>query len=334
MLKCFSTIGGTTDVSGVIAGVSVITAGVEAVGHGVSVDAETIQTVKASADSFGAGGVKVKMNHGKGVESIVGVLKNFRVEADKLLADLHLLKAHPSFNQIVEMASTMPDSFGLSISFSGQSQMLDGKQYARCSELYSVDLVDSPAANPGGLFAAIVDSPTFTKTMLTELQEIWKTLGEKITALTAKPEAVELSGVKTELTNLGEKIATELASTLTAKTELEAKVTTLTAALEKAQGEANTFGAKVKALNEKLDGAVATLQLECKADATEDEKFSAVLGSVNAAIEKTGIEISKLPAAPAGKTSAAKTITREEFAKLGAAKQSDFCRNGGQITDK
>lgn len=334
MLKCFQAIGEQAT-EGVIPGVSVITSGVEAVGHGVRVDAATLASVKACADEF-SGGVKVKMNHSSGVDSIVGVLKNFRVEDANLRADLHLLKSHPAFSQIVELSASMPGSFGLSISFSGSQEKIGADMFARCKELYSVDLVDSPAANPGGLFSAAVDSQTLTKTMINEIQELWKSLGEKITALTGKPEATELSAVKSELTNLGAKITTELSAAIAAKTELESKVTTLTASLEKAQGEANTFGAKVKALNEKLDGAVTTLKLECKADANEEEKFASVLGAVNAAIEKTGVDLNKLPGAPAGQATGgkAKTLTRAEFNTLNPQKQSEFCRTGGQITDK
>jgi hypothetical protein len=38
---------------------------------------------------------------------------------------------------------------------------------ARCSEIYSADLVDTPAANPTGLFSAKVDSE---KTVMDEKQ--------------------------------------------------------------------------------------------------------------------------------------------------------------------
>jgi len=159
---------------------------------------------------------------------------------------------------------------------------------------------------------------------LTEIKSLIKGITESSVVTSVNGKVAELeAAISGDLSKAHETISS-----------LNTEKTTLTAALEKAQGEANTFGAKVKALNEKLDGAVTTLNLECKADATEEDKFSAVLGSVNAAIEKTGIELSKLPGAPAGKTVAAKTITREEFSKLGAVKQSDFCRSGGQITDK
>lgn len=170
MLKLFSIAAGKVDsTTGIISGVSVITAGVEAIGHGIYTDPKTLSEVQSCAISM-RGGVQVKMDHWSGFGAIVGVLKNFRVElateksmgdaigqCDCLRADLHLLKSHPAFEQICEMCEYMPESFGLSISFSGKSETIEGMDFARCSELYSVDLVDRPAANPNGLFSASVD---------------------------------------------------------------------------------------------------------------------------------------------------------------------------------
>jgi len=140
-----------------IRSVSVITVG-EARGHGMLVDSTTLEQVKAAAETY-AGGLKVKTDHFSGFNQIVGTLKNFRIEGDQLRADLFLLKNHEATPRILEMAELMPDTFGLSISFSGQHEEADGDTvFARCSEIYSADLVDAPAANPTGLFSAKVDS--------------------------------------------------------------------------------------------------------------------------------------------------------------------------------
>jgi hypothetical protein len=62
-------------------------------------------------------------------------------------------------SRILEMAELMPDTFGLSISFTGEHEESDNDiVFARCTEIYSADLVDAPAANPTGLFSAKVDS--------------------------------------------------------------------------------------------------------------------------------------------------------------------------------
>lgn len=149
---------GTIDAgNAVIAGVSVITVG-EAQGHGMVIDDCTLEQVKSAAETY-AGGLKVKTDHYTGFDNIVGALKNFIIDGDQLRADLYLLKNHDATPRILEMAELMPDTFGLSISFSGEHEENNsGTVFARCAEIYSADLVDTPAANPTGLFSAKVDS--------------------------------------------------------------------------------------------------------------------------------------------------------------------------------
>lgn len=137
--------------AGIIHGVSVITQG-EALGHGLFIDAITLSQVRETAGAY-PGGLKVKVNHGKDLESIVGVLKNFAMDGAQLRADLHLLKNAEDRAKIIEMAQTMPESFGLSVAIANEPEEIEGKKYIRCAEIYSADLVDGPAANPGGLFS-------------------------------------------------------------------------------------------------------------------------------------------------------------------------------------
>ena len=127
-----------------IMGVSVITLGA-ARGHGLSVDSTTLEQVRDCAATY-KGGVKVKVDHSGGAGDIAGFLTGFRVEGQKLLADLQLLAASPHRAYVLELASKIPDTFGLSINFSGVPEVRDGKRFARCAEIYSVDLVDEPAA--------------------------------------------------------------------------------------------------------------------------------------------------------------------------------------------
>jgi hypothetical protein len=154
----FAALSGAIDTdNAVISDVSVITIG-EARGHGMLVDAQTLLEVKEAAETY-AGGLKVKTDHFSGFNQIVGALRNFRIDGDQLRADLFLLKNHEATARILEMAELMPDTFGLSISFSGQHEESEsGVVFARCGEIYSADLVDAPAANPTGLFSAKVDS--------------------------------------------------------------------------------------------------------------------------------------------------------------------------------
>jgi hypothetical protein len=138
--------------AGVIRGVSLISEG-PALGHGVMVDARTLQQVKAAAEQY-EGGLKVKLDHNSGAGDIIGYVDGLRIEGKKLLGDLNLLKNSPHRGYVLEIAEKIPDTFGLSIAFSGPVEMSGDKKMMlqRCTEIYSVDLVSEPAANAEGLF--------------------------------------------------------------------------------------------------------------------------------------------------------------------------------------
>ena len=139
--------------SGVIRGVSLISEG-PALGHGVQVDRTTLEQVKIAAEQY-EGGLKVKLDHNSGAGDIVGFIDNLRIDGAKLLGDLHLLQNSPHRAYILEIAEKIPDTFGLSIAFSGPSEMSADKKTVlqRCAEIYSVDIVSEPAANPSGFFS-------------------------------------------------------------------------------------------------------------------------------------------------------------------------------------
>ena len=139
-----------------IMGVSVITEG-DALGHGMMIDEITLAGVRDHA-MMKPNGVKVMLDHEDGIENTIGRMINFAIDGIQLRADLQLLKAHSESPLIIEMAETMPDLFGMSISFMGTVEEIDGMQYVRCQELYSIDIVAMPAANPSGLFSAKVDT--------------------------------------------------------------------------------------------------------------------------------------------------------------------------------
>jgi hypothetical protein len=148
----------------VIEGVSVISIG-EAKGHDVFVDKQTLLEVKACAESY-RGGVKVNLDHGAGIKDIVGYCTNFRIDGDKLLADLNLLESSHMKEYVLEISTKLPDTFGISISFSGPPRESNGINFASCSELYSADLVQTPAANATGLFSFTAKQvDTFSKQM-------------------------------------------------------------------------------------------------------------------------------------------------------------------------
>lgn len=136
----------------VIEGVSIISIG-EAKGHGLFVDEQTLIEVKECAEQY-KGGVKVNLDHGAGIKDIVGFVNNFRIVGTQLLGDLNLLSTSPMKEYILEISEKLPDTFGISISFSGPTREEGGLRFASCSELYSADLVQTPAANETGLFSA------------------------------------------------------------------------------------------------------------------------------------------------------------------------------------
>jgi len=148
----------------VIEGVSIISIG-EAKGHGLYVDETTLMQVKECAETY-KGGVKVNLDHGAGIKDIVGFVNNFRIVGKQLLGDLNLLETSPMRDYVMEISSKLPDTFGISIAFTGPIREVEGLAFASCTELYSADLVQTPAANATGLFsftAKQVDS--FSKQM-------------------------------------------------------------------------------------------------------------------------------------------------------------------------
>lgn len=138
-----------------VQGVSIITEG-EAKGHDIDIDRTTLEQIASCAEQYKSG-LKVKLDHGSGIEAIVGTIKNFRIEGDKLLGDFYILKSHAKSAFLLDLIDNQPDTFGFSVHFSGENEEKEGKQFARCSEIYSVDLVSSPAANASGVFSSKED---------------------------------------------------------------------------------------------------------------------------------------------------------------------------------
>jgi len=137
-------------------GISVITAG-PALGHGMVIDAETLSQVVERGNE--AGQVKVLSDHSSSISNIIGYLENFSLDGGRVRADLTLFESHDGFSYFSELISTLPGQIGFSISFSGiPREAADGTMLADVQNLFSVDLVLSPAANPTGIFHARVDS--------------------------------------------------------------------------------------------------------------------------------------------------------------------------------
>ena len=143
--------------------VSVITAG-PALGHGMVVDADTLDQVVQAGNA--AGQVKVLSDHSSSISNIIGYLEGFALDGGRVRADLVLFESHDGFSYFSEIISTLPTQIGFSISFAGiPREAQDGTVLANVTNLYSVDLVLNPAANPTGVFRAQVDS---VQTLMTD----------------------------------------------------------------------------------------------------------------------------------------------------------------------
>lgn len=173
----------------VIKDVAVITKG-EALGHGMWIDNEFMsQVVKFGAAKTGRG-VKCRFTHpglsADGLGTMVGWVNNFRFDEStgvpRVIGDLKIsetARSSPTHGDIggyvLSLAEEDPEAFGLSISFGQDPEAMekfyrehceeDGEfkspdednvnhyPHVRLAQLYAVDVVDTPAANPGGLFS-------------------------------------------------------------------------------------------------------------------------------------------------------------------------------------
>jgi len=173
--------------AGMIRGVSVITRG-EALGHDLWVDADFLSDVAGAMNtavlaSPGNGGVKARFTHpglsSDGVGQKLGRFRDARVEKEQVVADLHFQQAATMTpdgdlaNYVMTLAEETPEDFGLSIVFEHNVEAAElhrlehaaGGRYispdednknnyphAHLGQLRAGDVVDSPAANPEGLF--------------------------------------------------------------------------------------------------------------------------------------------------------------------------------------
>jgi len=172
--------------SGMISKVSIITRG-EALGHEMWVDQDFLSDVTAAINSAAiaspTGGVKARFTHpglsSDGVGQKLGRVTNAQVSGEQVIADVHFQRAStisPDGNlaeYVMTLAEETPEDFGLSIVFEHDSELAElhveantsGNRYvspdednlnnyvhAQLGRLRSADVVDSPAANPEGLF--------------------------------------------------------------------------------------------------------------------------------------------------------------------------------------
>lgn len=169
----------------IIRGYAVITRG-EALGHGLWIDSDMVDQVVA-AGAAAPKGIKCRFTHpglcSDGLGRYLGRSRNFRRDGDIARADLHFsdtTSKAPEFDKdpaeyIMDLAEKDPAAFASSIvyypdigeedRFIAEHEDEQGKfvspdpdnardlPHARLASLVACDLVDEPAANPGGFFA-------------------------------------------------------------------------------------------------------------------------------------------------------------------------------------
>jgi hypothetical protein len=257
----------------VIEGVSIISIG-EAKGHGLYVDETTLMQVKECAESY-RGGVKVNLDHGAGIKDIVGFVNNFRIVGKQLLGDLNLLETSPMRDYVMEISSKLPDTFGISIAFTGPIREVEGLAFASCTELYSADLVQTPAANATGLFsftAKQVDS--FSKQMPED------------TATTAMPDDSGESEVT--IVDLSKRMSALEEAFGSMKTQMEAMLPAEEPAAEPAKEEMTAELSVISKLEAKLDSIISNFgAAPVKASVIAEEKAVEKFDLKSVIVQKT-----------------------------------------------
>lgn len=152
--------------SSTIRGIKVIEVGAINDGRPYLVDQETLRQVVAFGNAPNKG-LKCRYTHGEfdadSIGTHLGRWFNFRIDGEAVRADLKLAQSSRISPKgdiggyVITLAEEDPESFGASIAAELDKELMqagpDGKMPLRLSGLYSVDIVNEPAATRGGLFS-------------------------------------------------------------------------------------------------------------------------------------------------------------------------------------
>jgi hypothetical protein len=246
-------------------GISVITAG-PALGHGMVIDAETLTQVVERGNE--AGQVKVLSDHSSSISNIIGYLENFSLDGGRVRADLTLFESHDGFSYFSELISTLPGQIGFSISFSGiPREAADGTMLADVQNLFSVDLVLSPAANPTGIFHARVDSNQKAMDKNVPAQEAkLEALAEAAPVAPAAPVEEAVKAAEPTLSDINNKLDAIMAM-LTADVAEDVVEEPMAAKVE----ETNLSEPEVKAVEVKAEEPAVKVEAEAKIEEVKPE---------------------------------------------------------------
>jgi len=325
--------------AGIIKGVSAVTRG-EALGHGFWLDAEFLGQVETQLNSgdrkarFRHPGLS-----SDGLGTTLGTMVGAEVDGDKVVTDLHILEsAHDTpegdlAGYVMQFAEESPDLFGTSIVFrmdhaaarqfmaehsetrkdrdgierpdfnTFKSPDADNEQnlpHARLAALKAVDVVDEPAANPDGMFAALSDEG--------QMVEEFEAVLEYALGLTdLEPDADWLEFSPERLRGFVERFADARGMeyrftkqrTMFTKTKefaaFEARIADLEGQLNDQATELEAAREQITALTESNAEAKATAEKASKADKPAESLEDAVLG-LSAEVSAMRDEVSNLDA--------------------------------------
>lgn len=198
--------------AGVIRGATVAKAGVEATGKIVMLDArgqvtrdetlcaktlpvftdgETLKTLMAAA-AAGGGRFKSREDHDDAIGARAGYTTGFRLDGDRVAADVHLFASYRNREIVLEAADLTPEEIGLSIDFTPRYEIANGRALMRVVTLHGVDIVDEGAITHGGMFySAGVDSARkgFSAELKTPNPMTIEELAAQVTKLSAAIES-------------------------------------------------------------------------------------------------------------------------------------------------
>jgi hypothetical protein len=145
---------------------------------------------------------KCKLDHGSTVKDIVGNYARFRRDGEQVRADLSVMDSTPHRPYVLELVAKMAKKIGNSIDFDYDYEIVGGRAVARCVNLNSVDIVDSPAAT-NSLFhqnnnPSQLDMPLSTEDLAA------------IGGIISKEVSSQLSTVKTDFNNRFEEMKTKM----------------------------------------------------------------------------------------------------------------------------
>lgn len=163
--------------AGLIRQAAIITRG-EARGHGFWIDRDFLAEVESRINAA-ENGIKVRFTHPSmsddGLGRFLGRATNATSDGETVRADVHLSQTARKTpdgdlaGYVMDLAEQHPDAFGVSIVFtrdveaeeafaeqhpdaSTDAENTENLPHVRLAELEAADIVDEPAANPGGLF--------------------------------------------------------------------------------------------------------------------------------------------------------------------------------------